>query len=98
VRLPVSTISDGKQFINVGTGATTAFTLKGGKYGLTWQATLGGGNLQLQTLAADGTTWLPVGAAISALGFTNFDLPPGQYRFNVTTSTANYIAIAGVPY
>lgn len=89
---------DAVKFLNVGTGATSAFELKGGKYGVLWQATLGGGNLALQALAADGGTWLAVGTALSALGFASFDLPPGQYRFNVTTSTANYISMTGIPY
>lgn len=90
--------TDGTSFSNVGTGATAAFRLNGGKYMVTWQATLGGGNLALQTLAADGSTWLAVGTALSALGVATFDLAEGQYRFNVTTSTANYISIAGIPY
>jgi len=89
---------DFQKFLNVGTGATGQFNLIGGKYGVTWQATLGGGNLQLQALAADGSSWVPVGSAISALGYTSFDLAPGTYRFNVTTSTANYISITLVPY
>jgi hypothetical protein len=86
------------KFSNVGTGATSSFNLFGGKYGVSWQATLAGGNLQLQALAGDGTSWVPVGANVTALGMTTFDLPPGQYRFNVTTSTANYIVLAGIPY
>jgi hypothetical protein len=89
---------DAVKFLNIGAVTTSAFALFGGKYGLLWQATLGGGNLQLQGLAADGTTWLNVGASITALGFTAFDLPPGQYRFNITTSTANYISLSGIPY
>jgi hypothetical protein len=89
---------DLQRFQNVGTGPTAAFNLFGGKYGVSWQATLGGGNLQLQVLAGDGTNWLPVGSALAALGYTVFDLAPGQYRFNITTSTNNYIVIAGVPY
>ncbi len=39
--------------------------------GMATNATFGGGNLQLQTLAADGATWLNVGASITAAGLTN---------------------------
>jgi hypothetical protein len=46
---------ESKQFSNI--SATTAgFSLKGGKYGQTVSATFGGGNVQLQTLAFDGST------------------------------------------
>jgi len=58
---------------------------------------LNAGNLQLQALAADGSTFVNCNA-IEVLGTTTFDLPPGQYRFNIPTSTANHITIVGVPY
>ena len=65
------------KFNNLGTGNTSSFNLFGGKYAVTWQATLGGGNLQLQALSGDGSTFIPVGTAIAALGLTVFDLPTG---------------------
>lgn len=85
-------------FSNIGAGSTAAFKLKGGKYGLTIIATFGGGNVQLQTLAADNSTWVNVGSSVTAAGFSTLDLPPGQYRFTVTTSTAVYISLSSIPY
>ena len=87
---------DGTKFLNVGTGATSAFSLLGGKYGVTWTGS--GGILALQALSGDGSTFVPVGSGIAAVGVASFDLPPGQYRFNITTSTANYISLVAIPY
>lgn len=81
---------------NAGAGTTAAKILNsGGKYGLVWGATLGGGNLQLQIKTPDGN-WAACGSAISALGLTVFDLPAGEYRAVITTSTANYARLIGI--
>jgi hypothetical protein len=85
------------QFSNIGTGATAQFAIKGGKYSASSSATFGGGNQQLQILALDAVTWINVGSSITAAGLTTYDLPPGQYRWNITTATANYIALTTVP-
>jgi len=85
-------------FSSIGAGSTAAFKLKGGKYAVNSMATWGGGNSQLQTLAADASTWLNVGSSVTANGVATFDLPPGQYRFTVTTATAAYIVISSIPY
>jgi hypothetical protein len=76
---------------------TGAFTLYGGEYGLTASATWSGGNIQLETLAGDGSTWINVGSSITANGFSTYDLPPGQYRIAVTTATAVYAALTTIP-
>jgi hypothetical protein len=89
---------DAVKFLNLGAVTTSSFNLLGGKYAVTWQATLGGGNLQLQAQSADGSTFVNAGAQITALGTTIFDLPPGVFRFVITTATANFIAVTGVPY
>ena len=89
---------DAVKFLNLGAVTTGSFTLFGGKYAVIWQATLGGGNLQLQALSADGSTFVPVGSAIAALGLTIFDLPAGTYRFVITTATANFISMTQVMY
>jgi hypothetical protein len=93
----MSSIVDGFQILNGAPGNTTAAKLKGEKYAVLVNATFGGGNLQLQALALDGTSWINVGSTITAAGLTNFDLPPGQYRFAITTATAVYAAVTGVP-
>jgi len=89
---------DAVKFSNLGAVTTNSFPLLGGKYSVVWQATLGGGNLQLQVLSDDGSTFVPVGSAIAALGATTFDLAAGVYRFVITTSTANFITVVGIPY
>lgn len=88
---------DSVQFSNVGTGNTAAFTLHGGKYAIITKST-GSGTIDLTTLAADGATFVKSITSIAAVtGFANADLPPGQYRIEIATFTANYISITGVP-
>jgi hypothetical protein len=50
----------------------------------------GGGNVSLQTLSLDGSTWITLGSAITAAGNQTFDLPPATFRIAVTTATAVY--------
>jgi hypothetical protein len=92
----MSTATQSFQFSNI--AATTAgFFVRGGTYGLSVEATFGGGNVQLQLLGPDGSTWLNVGSAVTANGFASQALPPGQYRLAVTTATAVYAALTSVP-
>lgn len=53
-------------------------------------ATFGGGNVALQYLGPDESTWLTVGSALTANGLFSFDLPPGRIRAAVTTATGVY--------
>jgi len=69
---------------------TAAFTLRGGNYGLTCHATWGGGNVALQRLAPDGSTYVTVITALTADGYASANLPSGTYRLAVTTSTGVY--------
>lgn len=87
--------SESRQFSNI-SATTAAFSLIGGKYGLNVSATFGGGNVQLQTLSLDGSTWINVGSSITTAGLTTFDLPSGQYRLAITTATAVYAALAKI--
>ena len=86
---------DSQLFQNI-SATTAAFALYGGTYGITATATWGGGNIQLQTLSPDGSTWIAVMSAVSANSFTILSLPPGQYQFQITTATAVYAAIARI--
>jgi hypothetical protein len=90
---------DSKEFSNI--AATTAvFTLNGGAYMTAVVATFGGGSVDLQALGPDQSTWLPLPTAVhfTAAGTAGPTyLPPGQYRFLVTTATAVYASVAGVP-
>jgi hypothetical protein len=88
---------DAQQFTNV-SASTAAFRLSGGRYQVSAVATWGGGNVHLQTLAADGSTWLDVGSStnFTANGLVVVDLSSGQYRFSVTTATAVYVSISAM--
>lgn len=77
----------------VGPGTYGPFVLTAGKYAIIWSATVGGGNLQLQVLSPDGSTYVNAASAISAVGMTTLDLPDATYQIVVTTSTANNFII-----
>lgn len=78
-------------------GTTTFQLLLGGKYGVLATASWGGGSATLKALAADGTTYVTVLAAITADGYVTVDLPPGQYEWVVATSTGVYVTVARIP-
>lgn len=90
------TATQSVNFSNI-SATTAAFQIFGGKYGLTVSATFGGGNVQLQALALDGSTFVNVGTAVTAAGQSTLDLPPGQYRIAVTTATAVFAALTRIP-
>lgn len=94
----MSTPVEGQSFANI-SATTAAFYLKGGYYMVAAVATWGGGNAELQSLGPDGTTWLsaPTALKLTANGMIAGYLPPGQYRFAITTATAVYCNVAGVP-
>ena len=89
---------DSKEFSNIA-ATTAAFTLNGGYYMVAAVATFGGGNVELQMLGPDQSTWLsaPTALKLSAAGTIAGYLPPGQYRFTIATATAVYASVAGVP-
>ncbi len=87
---------DGKTFSNI-SATTGQFFLEGGVYGAVYMATWGGGNVVLQILGPDGSTWIAVTAAWLANGTALVELPPGNYRFAVTTSTGVYVILSRVP-
>jgi len=47
----------------------------------------------MQLLGPEGSTWLNVGPAITANGFTGLALVPGMYRVAITTATAGYATL-----
>lgn len=86
---------DGKFFSNL-SATPTQFALLGGTYGVTATATWGGGNVVLNILSADGSTWVPAIIAIAANGFAVVNLPAGQYQLAITTATAVYMTISRI--
>lgn len=95
-------VTESKSFSNI-SATTAAFPLKGGMYSLTASATWGGGNIALQVLGPDGSTWiapLSIGGSANTLtanGQQVLNLAAGQYRIAVTTATAVYAVVASVP-
>lgn len=81
-------------------GATSSdnFVLQGGAYAMDAIATWNGGSITLQRLGPDGNTFITAATALSADGTTGaLALPPGTYRFLVTTATGVWVAIARIP-
>lgn len=76
---------------------TAAFNLPANIYNVFASATWGGGNIQLQKLGPDGSTYIGVHTAITANGASGpIYLPAGTYKVAVTTATAVYVAVDSV--
>lgn len=76
-----------------------AFTVLGGLYAFAVAATFGGGNVDLQMLMPDGTTYESVlTTVVTANGQRLVDLPPGTYKVVITTATAVQGSLIRVPY
>lgn len=88
--------NEDRTFQNI-SATTSAFTLLGGQYGIQVTATFGGGNVALQRLSPDGSTWVQI-QNFTVAGYINQYLPPGQYRFAVTTATAVYAECKTIPF
>lgn len=80
-------------------GSTAAIYLDGGVYCLAaHSASWGGGNVTVDMLLPDGTTWFKSTVLVlSADGYVIGDLPPGQYRLTLATTTAANVAVTRVP-
>ena len=91
------TAQESVSFSNI-SATTAAFTLRGGNYAALVTATFGGGNLQLQALAPDGVTFVNVGSTITTAVLTAYNnLPPGSYKWVVTTATAIFVSLTRIP-
>lgn len=90
-------IGDKQTFSNI-SSTTSAFTLRGGLYGMTVKATWGGGSVTLQRLAADATTYVTALTAFAADGYATVSLPAGTYKVAVATATGVYADIAPITY
>lgn len=75
-----------------------AKVLVGGLYQLIANATWNAGNVKVQQLGPDGSTWLDTGVSLTANGVTTVYLAAGvQARLVVTTATGVYAALSRVP-
>lgn len=80
--------------------ASKQFSLEiGGYYELAGVATWGGGNIEVQALGPDGTTYLSAATAtkLTANGRIQAYLPPGSYQLTVTTASAIYASLTRMP-
>lgn len=71
---------------------TGNFTLYGGDYQIAVVATFGGGNVVLEQLGPDNVTYFAMHSVITANGTTRVQVPPGVYRFRITTATAVFVS------
>lgn len=80
-------------------GSTSAFKLAGGYYQLAaTSSNWNSGNLKVDQLMPDGTTWVQSATlALTANGVVFGYLPPGQFRLTLTTTADAAAALARVP-
>jgi hypothetical protein len=87
--------ADDISFSNI--AATTAdFTLRGGLYGVTVNATFGGGSVTLTRKSIDGSTYVTCLTAFTAAGYATVNLPDGTFRISITTATGVYVEIKSI--
>jgi len=84
------------EFSNVSTNQTFTVNI-GGLFGVTYSATFGGGSIQLNVLAGDGSTEVAAVPSWTANGTALVYLPAGSYQLAITTATAVYVNIIGIP-
>ena len=90
---------DGVKFSGGGNGDAQTFTLLGGRYDFIVVATWGGGNVDLQALMPDGTTYQSVlTAAITANSSAVLDLAAGTYKVVITTASSVQGSLTRVPF
>jgi hypothetical protein len=89
------TANETKSFANI-SADTANFTLRGGLYGVSANATWGGGSVTLQRRSLDGSTFVTVLAAFTATGYASVALPPGTYRLAIATATGVYAEIVQI--
>jgi hypothetical protein len=84
-----------KSFNNI-SATPPSFTLHGGSYGMTVNATFGGGSVTLQRQVPDGTTFVTVITAFTASGYASANLPSGLYRILITTATGVSVDVVSI--
>lgn len=74
---------------NLGSSNSPTFTLGSGRYAIVAVSSAwGGGNIDLQILGPDGSTFVSIlSSQFTANGALLVDLPAGTYQFIVTTAT-----------
>lgn len=92
----MANVDYGNGFLVQNASATQGpFRLLGGKYEFTASATFSAGSVALQTLGADGSTYVTV-QSFTAAHTVSLDLPPGQYQVAIVTATAVYANVVPI--
>ncbi|HUP06845.1 MAG TPA: hypothetical protein VMU47_06830 [Caldimonas sp.] len=81
----------GSGVTGAGNGTTGPFDCPGGRMSYAVCGTFGGCSVQLNQLGPDGTTWLPVGAAVTSAGVAIVELAPCQLQLVITGGAGNAI-------
>jgi hypothetical protein len=101
----MTTAVDSKEFSNISAN-TAAFYLQGGLYTVAAIGSFASGSVELQMLGPDQSTFLSVPAAYTAgaalkistsNGMISGYLPPGTYRFTLTSATGVSCSVTGIP-
>ena len=88
--------TESRIFSNI-VATTLQFPLSGGKYCFDALGTWGTGNVQVQLLGGDASTWLNCGSAISSNGVSTLDLPLGSFQIAVASgATAVYTRLTKI--
>ncbi len=83
-------IINGRVVLTTDSSTPAAQIWRGGKGLFMAEATWSAGSVKLQTLSPN-STWIDVpNISLSANGMVAFDLPPGQIKIVITTSTHVY--------
>lgn len=85
------------QISNQGAGTYGPYFLIGGRYQFDAVGTWGGGNIVLNQLGPDGSTYLSVSLPQTANGGQTIDIPGGTYQMVVTTATGVSAALTRIP-
>lgn len=96
--LTLNDYKDGVTFTGA-TGNVGPFTILGGKY--LFFASAAGTSDELDMLMPDGSTYQAVSTATTlttSAGAAPVDLPPGSYRFTITTVSAVQGGLVRIPY
>jgi uncharacterized protein (DUF2345 family) len=92
-----ATALDAQSYANLTTAPANSFQLRGGKYGIAVQGTMGtGGQPVIQILGPDGTNYITV-ASFTQAAYTTVDLINGTFRLVIGTATAIFAEIVRIP-
>jgi hypothetical protein len=82
---------------SIDSGSPSFVLQHGGRYSVEAKATAwNSGSVSLMLLGPDGSTYIDTGADFSANGVKTEDLPPGTYKFAVTSATGVAASVTSI--